>query len=42
MEWVGGTKKVITLINELEKDGSLLNVYSNEVFNNPNIKELYD
>jgi len=42
MEWVGGTKKVITLINELEKDGSLLNVYSNEVSNNPNIKELYD
>lgn len=40
MEWVGGTKKVIHLINELEKDGALLNFYSKEVFDNPNIKEL--
>jgi uncharacterized protein YjgD (DUF1641 family) len=40
MEWVGGTKKVITLIDELIKSGNLINVYSEEYFKSFNTTDI--
>jgi hypothetical protein len=42
LELISGTEEAIDLINELQKDGSLINFYSKEVFDRPNIQELFD
>jgi hypothetical protein len=42
MEWVGGTKEAVELIDELQKEGSLMNFYSKEVFERSGIQEILD
>ena len=42
MELTGGTTKVNRLIKDLQADGSLLNFYSESVFDNPKINEIFD
>lgn len=37
MEWVGGTKEAVELINELLKSGDLINYYSYDWFNSSDI-----
>ena len=41
MELTGGTTKVNRLIKDLQADGSLLNFYSESVFDNPKINEIH-
>jgi hypothetical protein len=42
MEWIGGTKKAKNLINALQNDGFLINLYSKEVLEKPSIQEIFD
>lgn len=41
MEWIGGTDEAKKIIEELQKDGSLLNFYSKEVLEMPNIQDIF-
>jgi len=41
MEWVGGTKEAKQLIEELQKSGDLIDVYSDEYFKKRNDDEFY-
>ena len=42
MEWIGGTRKAVNLIDQLQKNSSLINFYSKEVFDRPQIQELFE
>jgi len=42
MEWIGGTDRIHRLMVSLERDGSLLNFYSQDVLDRTQIKENFD